>query len=158
MAAIWSRSQCDKDDCKATSLVQKCTAWLIIWTLCECMSIPGIIYHYIKWNIMTCHQMETFSALLALCVGNSPVNGEFPSQRPVTRSFEVSFDMRLNKQLSKQSCVWWFETPSCSLWRHCNAYCSEYSTSEMTFHYLLAANQIKETLKLFTTVVVNLPL
>ena len=34
--------------------------------------------------------METFSALLAICAGNSPVPGEFPSQRPVTRSFDVS--------------------------------------------------------------------
>ena len=66
------------------------------------------------------HQMETFSALLALCAGNSPVTGEFPSQRPVTRSFDVFFDLRLNKRLSKQSRRWWFETPSCSLWRHCN--------------------------------------
>ena len=41
------------------------------------------------------HQMETFSALLALCAGNSPVPGEFPSQRPVTRSFDVFFDLRL---------------------------------------------------------------
>ena len=44
--------------------------------------------------------METFSALLAICVGNSPVAGEFPSQRPVTRSFGVFFDLRLNKRLS----------------------------------------------------------
>ena len=36
------------------------------------------------------HQMETFSALLALCAGNSPVTGEFPAQRPVTRSFDIS--------------------------------------------------------------------
>ena len=41
------------------------------------------------------HQMETFSALLALCAGNSPVNGEFPVQRPVTRSFGIFFDLRL---------------------------------------------------------------
>ena len=47
------------------------------------------------------HQMETFSALLALCAGNSPVTGEFPAQRPVTRSFDVFFDPRLNKQLNK---------------------------------------------------------
>ena len=67
------------------------------------------------------HQMETFSALLAICVDNSPVSGEFPSRRPVTRSFDVSFDMRLNKRLRKQSWGWWLETPSCSLWRHCNA-------------------------------------
>ena len=40
--------------------------------------------------------METFSALLALCVGNSPVTGEFPTQRPVTQSFDVFFDLRLN--------------------------------------------------------------
>ena len=39
--------------------------------------------------------METFSALLALCEGNSPVVGEFPAQRPVTRSFDVFFDLRL---------------------------------------------------------------
>ena len=59
-------------------------------------------------------------ALLALCAGNSPVTGEFPSQRPVTRNFDVFFDLRLNKRLSKQSWGWWFETPSRSLWRHCD--------------------------------------
>ena len=48
-------------------------------------------------------QMETFSALLAICAGNSPVPGEFPTQRPVTRNFGVFFDLRLNKWLSKQS-------------------------------------------------------
>ena len=57
---------------------------------------------------------------LSLCVGNSPVAGEFPSQRPVTRSFDVFFDLRLNKRLSKQSWSWWFETPSRSSWGHCN--------------------------------------
>ena len=40
------------------------------------------------------HQMETFSALLAICAGNSPVPGEFPTQRPVTRSFDVFLDLR----------------------------------------------------------------
>ena len=44
--------------------------------------------------------METFSALLPICAGNSPVTGEFSAQRPVTRSFDVSFDLRLNKRLS----------------------------------------------------------
>ena len=72
------------------------------------------------------HQMETFSASLAICAGNSPVPGEFPAQRPVTRSFEVFFDVRLNKRLSKQSRGWWFETPSRSLWRQRNeASCTE---------------------------------
>ena len=67
------------------------------------------------------HQMETFSALLALCAGNSPVTGEFPAQRPVTRSFDIFFDLHLNKRLSKQSWGWWFETQWCLLWRHSNA-------------------------------------
>ena len=64
--------------------------------------------------------METFSAFLALCAGNSPVTGEFPSQRPVTRNFDIFFDLGLNKRSSKQSRRPWFETPTRSLWRHCN--------------------------------------
>ena len=55
------------------------------------------------------------------CAGNSPVPGEFPSRRPVPRSFDVFFDLRLNKRLSKQPWGWWFGTLSCPLWRHCNA-------------------------------------
>ena len=66
------------------------------------------------------HQMETFSTLLAICAGNSPVTDEFPAQRPVTRSFDVLFDQRLNQRLSKQSWGWLFETLSRPLWRHCN--------------------------------------
>ena len=40
--------------------------------------------------------METFSTLLAICAGNSPVTGEFPAQRPMMRGFDVFFDMCLN--------------------------------------------------------------
>ena len=65
-------------------------------------------------------QMEKFSASLAICAGNSPVTGKFSAQRPVTRNFDVFFDLRLNKRLSKQSWGWWFETPLHSLWRHRN--------------------------------------
>ena len=64
--------------------------------------------------------METFSASLAICAGNSPVTGEFPAQKPVTQSFGVFFDLRLNIRLSKQWRGWWFEMPSRSSWRHCN--------------------------------------
>ena len=67
-----------------------------------------------------CHQMETFSMLLAICAGNSPVPGEFPAQRPVTWSSDVFFDLCLNKRLSKQWWGWWFETPWGLLWRHYN--------------------------------------
>ena len=55
-----------------------------------------------QWHPWWRHQMETFSASLVLCAGNSPVTGEFPSQRTVMRKFDVFFDLRLNKQLSKQ--------------------------------------------------------
>ena len=72
------------------------------------------------WYTWWRHQMEIFSALLAICAGNSPVPVEFPSQRPATRGFDVFFDLRLNKRLSKQSWDWWFETPVRSLWRHCS--------------------------------------
>ena len=57
------------------------------------------------------HQMETFSASLARWEGNPPVTGGFSSQRPVTRSFAVFFDVRLNKRLSKQSRCQCFKTP-----------------------------------------------
>ena len=56
----------------------------------------------------------------ALFTGNSPVTAEFPSQRPVTRSFGVFFDVRLNNRLSKQSRRRWYVGPFCSFWRHCN--------------------------------------
>ena len=45
--------------------------------------------------------METFFALLAICTGISPVTGEFPAQSPVTRSFDIFFDLRLHQPLSK---------------------------------------------------------
>ena len=57
------------------------------------------------------------------CAGNSPVTGESPAQRPMTRSFDVFFDLRLNKWLSKQSQGWWFERLSRPLWRHCYDLC-----------------------------------
>ena len=53
--------------------------------------------------------------------------GEFPAQRPVTRSFNVFFDLRPNKRLSKQPWGWWFEAPSWSLWRQCNGVPGLYS-------------------------------
>ena len=77
--------------------------------------VASAFYFYTWWR----HQMETFSASLAICAGNSPVTGEFPSQRPETQSFEVYFDLCLNKRLSKQLWGWWFDTPSRPLWRHC---------------------------------------
>ena len=92
--------------------------------------------------------METFSALLALCARNSPVTGEFPAQRPVTRSFDVFFYLRLEKPLSKQSWGWWFETPSRSLWRHCNGFRQEQEGPDWWY---LNICFIKCTIEIFQT-------
>ena len=80
--------------------------------------LRGITSAILKWFMMT-PLMEASSALLARCTRNSPVTGEFPVHKPVTRSFDICFDLRLNKRLSTQSRGCWFETPSRSLWRHC---------------------------------------
>ena len=96
---------------------------------------PGHMYEYYRrdsinvvhslvptriWLPWWRHQMEKNSEILALCEGNPPVTSGFPSQRPVMQSFDVFFDLRLNKRLSKQSRHRLFETPSRSLSHHCN--------------------------------------
>ena len=68
---------------------------------------------------MTSSNGNIFRVTGPLC-GEFTGPGEFPTQRPVTRSFDVFFDLRLNKPLSKQPWGWWFETLSRSLWRHRN--------------------------------------
>ena len=70
-------------------------------------------------SMMTSTNGNIFRVTGPLC-GEFTGPGEFPVQRPVAGIFDVFFDLRLNKQLSKQSWGWWFETPSWSLWRHCN--------------------------------------
>ena len=69
--------------------------------------------------MMTSSNGNIFRVTGPLC-GEFTGPGEFPTQRPVTRSFDVFFDLRLNKRLSKQPWGWWFETLSWSLWRHRN--------------------------------------
>ena len=89
--------------------------------------------------------------LLALCAGNSPVTGEFPTQRPVMQSFGVFFDLRQNKRLSKQWWGWWFETPSCPSLHHCN---------EMLFIYIYftiiqASNELNNNSKNISLLIIN---
>ena len=67
--------------------------------------------------MMTSSNGNIFRVTGPLC---GEFTSEFPSKRAVTCSFDVFFYLRLNKRLSKQSWGWWFQTPSCSLWRHCN--------------------------------------
>ena len=63
----------------------------------------ALVVSVVSCNLYTHIFQKTFSALLALCEENSHVTDGFPSQMPVTRSFDVFFDLRLNKRLSKQS-------------------------------------------------------
>ena len=81
-------------------------------------AIKHIILRVINF-MMTSSNGKIFRVTGPLC-GEFTGPGEFPAQRPVTRSFDVFFDLHLNKRLSKQSWGWWFQTPSWSLWRHCN--------------------------------------
>ena len=78
-----------------------------------CVQICHTYIHHddiIKW--------KHFPHNCPLC-GEFTGPGEFPTQRPVTRSFDVFFDLRLNKRSGKQPWGWWFETLSWSLWRQC---------------------------------------
>ena len=70
---------------KASCLINRINFWL------------SKLLQYIAACTWWRHQMEIFFALQVICAGNSPVTGEFPAQRPVTRSFDVFFDLRLNE-------------------------------------------------------------
>ena len=107
---------------------------LFLWSILEC-------YQYSLWRCLKCVNLvnlklndivyitrahvdvinwKRFPRYWPFVRGihRSPVNS--PAQRPVTRSFDVFFDLRTNKRLSKQWWDWWFETPSCPLGRHCS--------------------------------------
>ena len=85
------------------------------------VSLIGIVaLEPVYWELMmTSSNGNIFRVTGPLC-GEFTDPGEFPTQRPVTQSFDVFFDMRPNKRLSKQSWGWWFEKLSLSLWRHRN--------------------------------------
>ena len=99
--------------CRDVMASETTAKWIIVQQLVQANKQKTSMLHITKplWGeviiMMTSpwwrHQMEIFSALLAICAGNSPVPGEFPTQRPVTWSFDVYFDLRPNKRLSKQS-------------------------------------------------------
>ena len=78
--------------------------------------LPGIRPSF---DMMTSSNGNIFRVTGPLC-GEFTGPGEFLTQRPVTRSFDVSFDLRLNKRLSKHTWGWWFETLSGPLWRQRN--------------------------------------
>ena len=98
--------------------------WLTTWAQCCYLlrwDTPDIRRPAYVISMMTSSNGNIFR-VTGRCAGNSPVTAEFPVQRPVTRSFDVSFDLSLSKRLSKPSWGWLFETPTGSLWRHCNTH------------------------------------
>ena len=118
------------------------TNYVCGWPLLQTMSVDDLFNKLCLW-MTTCqlilfvcsglnkceHELHMMTpsdgnilTSLAFCERNPPVTGGFPSQRPVTQSFDVFFDVRQNKRRSKQSRYWWFETPWHSLWRHCNGW------------------------------------
>ena len=85
--------------------------------------------------------METFSALLALCEGSSLLTGEFPSQRPVTRSFDVFYDLHLNKR-------WVNNCEAGDLRRHG----AHYDVIVISHHFVMTASQIEPNNKIEITI------
>ena len=84
------------------------------WYL-QCFANDATVVSWYLPNMMTLSNGNIFRVTDLLC-------GEFPTQSPVTRRFNVFFDLRLNKRLSKQSKDCWFQTPSYPLWRHSNEF------------------------------------
>ena len=99
--------------------------------------------------------METFSELLAISAGNSPITGEFTAQMASNAELWYFFDLHLNEWLRKQSRGWCFQMPSRPLWRHSNDYenlfksarvaCSNFDdvmTRKYFLHYCTTAKQL----------------
>ena len=100
---------------KDTAKERSKSLWIVPWMIHAVQDLSSFCICF----MMTSSNGNIFRVPGHLC-------GEFtdprwiPAQRPVTRSFDVFFDLHLNKRLSKQWWGWWFETPSCPLWRHRN--------------------------------------
>ena len=74
------------------------------------------------------------------------------AQRPVTRSFDVFFDLNLTKPLSKQWWGWWFETPSCPLWRHRNGRAGRSQAYFLWFRITNALELYKHLMRFFLNI------
>ena len=107
---------------------------------------------YARWpSMMTSSNGNIFRVTVHLC-GEFTGPGEFPTQRPVTRSFDVFFDLSLNKRLSKQSRGWWFQTQSRPLWRHCNAEAGDCSHPPPMAHRDMVTTHSSKQLQLYRTI------
>ena len=144
----------DRSNTRKISINSRMKLEMIYSSLCQTVIEPHLCKREIKWRLhqlnwiiavpekYTLRQMETFSSLLALCEGNPPVTGGFPSQRPMTRSFDVFVDRRLTNGWANNRDAGNLRRQSRSLWRHrndasvINAWASIGSINDMTPHYL----------------------
>ena len=110
---------------RAVNMVHTMFSFVVVW----------------NWSILSTCVMTSSNGSIFRITGH--LCGKFtgprwiPAQRPVTRSFDVFFDLRLNKRLSKQSWGWWFETLSCPLWRHCNVHSVSHTPVNMVRYFTL---------------------
>ena len=122
---FWKESICKRRSCSARKNQVQNHPSLWTWSIVKIgpsfanVTTADLFWNVQSYNMMTSSNGNIFRVTGHLC-GEFTGPGEFPKQRPVTRSFDVFFDLRLNKRLSKQPWGWWFETPSWSLWRQCN--------------------------------------
>ena len=122
---------------------------LFLWKINELSEIAWDM----SMTMMTSSNGNIFRVTGPLC-GEFTGLGEFPTQRPVTRSFDVFFDVRLIKRLSKHSRGWWFETLSHPLWRHRNTYLGHNKSHDVLHqigHMNVTATAVTGTPCLFTT-------
>ena len=91
--------------------------WICFMITKTCAVLCQVDWYNSLSDIMASSNGNIFR-VTGLLWGESTGHRWIPSQRPVTRSFDVFFDMRMNKRFSKQSRRRWFETPS--LWHQCN--------------------------------------
>ena len=107
--SLWRHSNGIPDNTLPQPLMHVCPTWS------QCVKTYTRIFRNIEGHIFIMTSSNgNISTWLVL--------GELPAQMPVTRTFDIFFDVRLNKRLSKQSWGWWLDMPSCSLWRHCNVH------------------------------------
>ena len=133
----------------------------------ECRHYATInIKHYCTQHAMMTSSNENIFRVTGHLCGEFTGHREFPAQRPVTRSFDVFYDLRLIKRLSKQWWGWWFETPSYPLWHYCNAHLGGGSwvaiqpskTDQHVLHIELyhIYKYIQQSKSLFTTAVLRI--
>ena len=131
---IWINTSCEfiVNDCISTT--KQSTTKPCAYFYCTCLwpDANGWVEGYYRSNKTESLFVPTVAAKHDAVIKwklfrvTGPLCGEFTghrlilAQRPVTRNFDVFYDLRLNKRLSKQSWGWWFETSSRSSCRHCN--------------------------------------